>query len=119
MAVELQKAVEAVPGSDDTAAAVSARVQPLQQQLLEGVAGLWAPDPSTRVPALLAMQAAQQQGAQQQATAEDARATAATLAEVWRGLEVLGLLPQALDQLARRFLEQSVQPILAAGAPTD
>lgn len=116
-AVELQKAVEALPGSEDTAAAVAARVQPLQQQLLDYAAACWAPDPSTHMPALLPTQdSQQQQQAQQQAAAGNAGAAAATLAEVWRGLEAFGLLPQALQQLARRFLEHSVQPILAAGS---
>ncbi|KAL4418799.1 hypothetical protein ABPG77_010208 [Micractinium sp. CCAP 211/92] len=118
IAVELQKAVGAVPGSDDTAAAVAARVQPLQQQLLDFVAASWAPDPTTHLPTLLSMQDPQQQQqqheSQQQTAAGDAGATAALLAEAWRGLEAFGLLPQALQHLARRFLEQSVQPILSA-----
>ncbi|KAL4425306.1 hypothetical protein ABPG75_009322 [Micractinium tetrahymenae] len=111
IAMELQKAVGAVPGSDDTAAAVAARVQPLQQQLLEAAAACWASEPSTHIPALLPRQGGQPQ---QEAAGGDAAATAAALAEVWRGLEVLGLLPQALQQLAGRFLKQSVRPILAA-----
>ncbi len=122
ISVELQKAVGAVPGSDDTAAAVAARVQPLQQQLLDFVAASWAPDPTTHLPTLLSMQDPQQQQqheSEQQTAAGDAGATAALLAEAWRGLEAFGLLPQALQHLARRFLEQSVQPILSAGDSID
>lgn len=109
--VELQKGVQAVPGSEDTAAAVAARVEPLGQHLLEVASASWGVDPASRMPVLAPAPGADPQ--QQQGGTD---ATAAHLAEAWRALQVLGLLPQALQAAAARFLEQSVAPILASGA---
>ena len=138
IAVELDKAVLAVPGSEETAAAVAARAQPLQQQLLQGVYAYCSIDLGSRLPVLLPSAADEQQQQQpgQQGLTRAAggsgaastsstggegpggaamSASAAVLAEIWRALAVFGLLPQALQQLATYFLEQSVAPILASG----
>lgn len=114
-ALELQKAVQAVPDSQDTAAAVEARVEPLQQQLLANVFRLFAIDPASRMPVLIPLEESSgQPAADNTGTSE---AAAAALAETWKALEVFGLLPQALQQLASYFLQHSVQPILASGEP--
>lgn len=104
IAVELQKAVQAVPDSADTAAAVAACVEPLQQQLQGAVYGCCAVDPASRLPVLLPA-----------GGGAGTAGTAAVLAEVWRALQVFGLLPQALQQLAAYVMEHSVAPILASG----
>ena len=136
-AVELDKAVQAVPGSEETAAAVAARAQPLQQQLLQGIYAYCSIDLGSRLPVLLPsttdeqQQQEGQQGLTRAAGGSGAASTsstggegpggaamsasAAVLAEIWRALAVFGLLPQALQQLATYFLEQSVAPILASG----
>lgn len=125
VALELQKAVQAVSGSEETAAAVEARVGPLQQQLLKGVYGCCAVDPGSRMPVLIPSAAGPGAGDQGQprpaasgastGSAAATAATAAVLAEIWKALEVFGLLPQALQQLAAYFIEHSVLPILASG----
>jgi hypothetical protein len=136
-AVELDKAVQAVPGSEETAAAVAARAQPLQQQLLQGIYAYCSIDLGSRLPVLLPsttdeqQQQEGQQGLTRAAGGSGAASTtstcgegpggaatsasAAVLAEIWRALQVFGLLPQALQQLATYFLEQSIAPILASG----
>ncbi|PRW33925.1 centromere kinetochore zw10-like protein [Chlorella sorokiniana] len=125
IAVELQKGVAAVPGSEETAAAVAARAEPLQQQLLAGVYSCWGIDPATRLPTLAAVAPAAAEGStagaadqQQQGAGSgaggDTSAAAAMLSEIWKALAVFGLLPQALGQLAAHFLEHSVAPILAS-----
>lgn len=110
-------------GSEETAAAVAARADLLQQQLLAGVYSCWGVDPATRLPALAASQAAPEgAGAEQPqqgagSSGGNTAAAAAMLAEIWKALGVFGLLPQALGQLAAYFLEHSIVPILASGAP--
>jgi hypothetical protein len=124
IALELQKAVQAVPGSEETAAAVEARVQPLKQQLLEGIWSCWSIDPASRMPVLLPLltEGADAAGGGHTASGDasagtaGAAGTATQLAEAWKALRVLGLLEQALGQAAAFVLEHSVQPILASGA---
>jgi hypothetical protein len=118
IALELQKAAAAVPGAADTAAAVEARVQPLQDHLLTTIYGCCTIDPNSRMPVLIPAAAAEQGQAGAGGGgggADSTAASAAVLAEVWAALRVLGLLPAALQQLAAFFLEHSVQPILASG----
>ncbi|KAI7835683.1 hypothetical protein COHA_010422 [Chlorella ohadii] len=114
IAVELQKGVAAVPGSEETAAAVAARAEPLQQQLLAGVYSCWGVEPATRLPTLAAAPPAAEQAQQAQQGGGDTSAAAAMLAEIWKALAVFGLLPQALGQLAAHFMEHSIAPILAS-----
>lgn len=87
IAVELQKGVAAVPGSDDMAAAVAARVEPLQQQLLAGVYGCCRIDPASRLPALIPSPAGSGEGGEA-ARGGSTEASAAMLAEIWRALQV-------------------------------
>lgn len=102
-------------GSEETAAAVAARAEPLQQQLLAGVYSCWGIDPATRLPTLAASPPAEGVASEQQQQQGDTSAAAAMLAEIWKALAVFGLLPQALGQLAAHFMEHSVAPILASG----